>query len=175
VTFSGGEPLMQADFLLETLKACKDKGYHTAVDTSGFSSPENYLKIIPWTDLFLFDIKHMDDQMHFKYTGVSNVLIINNLKLILESGKDLFIRIPVIPGFNDNLDNLMALKQFLKDSDCENLKRISLLPYHKVGKAKYSRFKIPYRMNGTEPPTRERMNELKEFFAETGIKTKIGG
>ena len=175
VTFSGGEPLMQADFLLETLKACKAKGYHTAVDTSGFSSPENYLKIIPWTDLFLFDIKHMDDQMHFKYTGVSNVLIINNLKLILESGKDLFIRIPVIPGFNDNLDNLMALKQFLKDSDCENLKRISLLPYHKVGKAKYSRFKIPYRMNGTEPPTRERMNELKEFFADTGIKVKIGG
>ena len=175
VTFSGGEPLMQPDFLLETLKACKDKGYHTAVDTSGFSSPENYLKIIPWTDLFLFDIKHMDDQMHFKYTGVSNVLIINNLRLILESGKDLFIRIPVIPGFNDDLDNLMALKQFLKDSDCENLKRISLLPYHKVGKAKYSRFKIPYRMNGTEPPTRERMNELKEFFAETGIKTKIGG
>ncbi len=175
VTFSGGEPLMQADFLLESLKACKDKGYHTAIDTSGFSPCENYLKIIPWTDLFLFDIKHMDDQMHIKYTGVSNVLIINNLKLILERGKDVFIRIPVIPGFNDGEDNLKALKQLIMELKRDNLKRISLLPYHKIGKAKYTRFKIPYRMNGTKPPSRERMTELKEFFAETGIETRIGG
>jgi pyruvate formate lyase activating enzyme len=117
----------------------------------------------------------MGDILHTKYTGVSNVLILNNLKLILESGRDLFIRIPVIPGFNDDMDNFMALKRFLKDSKHENLKRISLLPYHKIGKAKYSRFKIPYRMNGIEPPSRERMNELKEFFSETGIKTRIGG
>jgi len=175
VTFSGGEPLMQADFLFETLKACKEKGYHTAVDTSGYSPAENYLKIIPWTDLFLFDLKHMDDQMHIKYTGVSNVLIINNMKLILGSGKDIFVRIPVIPGFNDSGENLNAFKQLILDLKRDNLKRISLLQYHRIGKAKYSRFKIPFRMEGTEPPSRERMNELKEFFSETGIETRIGG
>ncbi|MFH0843816.1 MAG: glycyl-radical enzyme activating protein [Bacteroidota bacterium] len=175
VTFSGGEPLIQADFLLETLKACKKKGYHTAVDTSGYSPAENYLKIIPWTDLFLFDLKHMDNQTHIKYTGVSNKLILNNLKLILESGKDLFIRIPVIPGFNDSAENLNAFKQFILDLKRDNLKKISLLPYHRIGKAKYSRFRIPYRMEGIETPSRGRMNELKEFFEETGVKTRIGG
>jgi len=175
VTFSGGEPLMQADFLLETLKACKGKDYHTAVDTSGYSPTQNFSNIIPWTDLFLFDIKHMDDSMHLKYTGVSNSLIFSNFKLILENGKDIFVRIPVIPGINDDPENLSALKQFLADSKCKNLRKISLLPYHKIGKAKYKKFSIPYRMNGTEPPSRERMNELKEYFTETGIRTKIGG
>jgi pyruvate formate lyase activating enzyme len=175
VTFSGGEPVMQNEFLFETLKACKANGYHTTVDTSGYSQNENYLKIIPWTDLFLFDIKHMDDSMHMKYTGVSNSLIFSNLKLILESGNDVFVRIPVIPGFNDDKENLASLKQFLADSKCKNLRKICLLPYHKIGKAKYKRFNIPYRMNDTEPPSRERMDELKEFFAETGIKVKIGG
>ncbi|OFY64629.1 MAG: hypothetical protein A2V64_13260 [Bacteroidetes bacterium RBG_13_43_22] len=175
VTFSGGEPVMQTDFLLETLKACKANGYHTAVDTSGYSQNENYLKIIPFTDLFLFDIKQMDDSMHLKYTGVSNSLILSNFKLILESERDVFVRIPVIPGINDDPGNISALKQFLAGSKRNNLRRISLLPYHKIGKAKYNKFNIPYRMNGIEPPSRQRMNELKEFFSETGIKVKIGG
>jgi pyruvate formate lyase activating enzyme len=175
VTFSGGEPMFQTDFLVEALKAGKEKGYHTAVDTSGYAPAESYIKIIPFTDLFLFDIKHMDDDMHIKYTGVSNSLIFNNLKLILESGKDTFVRIPVIPEYNDDQENLNSLKQFLKRLKCENFKRISLLPYHKTGKAKYNRFHIPYRMNDIEQPSRKWMNELKEYFSDIGIKVRIGG
>jgi pyruvate formate lyase activating enzyme len=175
VTFSGGEPMIQTDFLAEALKAGKENGYHTAVDTSGYAPAESYIKIIPFTDLFLFDIKHMDNAMHIKYTGVSNTLIFNNLKLILESGKDTFVRIPVIPDYNDDQENLNSLKQFLKGFKYENLKRISLLPYHKIGKAKYNRFHIPYRMNDIEQPSRKRMSELKEFFSDTGIKVQIGG
>jgi len=174
VTFSGGEPVYQTDFLAEALDAASKEGYHTAVDTSGYSSTEYYERIIPFTDLFLYDIKLMDESEHTRYTGVSNSLIMKNFRLILESGRDIFVRIPIIPGFNDDDKNLKAIKQLLADSKCANLKRISLLPYHKIGKAKYTRFGIPYRMNGTEPAPQERMDQLKDFFAETGIETKTG-
>jgi pyruvate formate lyase activating enzyme len=102
VTFSGGEPMLQPEFLLEALRKCKSAGYHTAVDTSGYSKAESYKSILPYTDLFLFDIKHLDDTKHFQYTGVSNDLILNNLQLLLDSGKDIWIRVPVIPGINDD-------------------------------------------------------------------------
>jgi len=174
VTFSGGEPLLQIQFLKETLKACKTKGYHTAVDTSGYSQPENFIKIIPFTDLFLFDIKHPDDTKHILYTGVSNKLI-SNFQLILDSRKDIMVRIPVIPNFNDDADSLNELKRFLLKSYTKNLKKICLLPYHRIGLSKYRKFKIPYRMNEVDQPSSGRMNELKKFFSETGIKVKIGG
>jgi pyruvate formate lyase activating enzyme len=175
VTFSGGEPMMQFEFLLEALKACKANGYHTAVDTSGFSTPENYKAVMPFTDLFLFDIKQLDNLKHLEYTGVENSGILDNLKMILKSGKDVMIRIPVIPGKNDDADNLSSARELLSGLKCENLKKICLLPFHKIGKSKYRKFGISYRMNDTEQPSPERMRELKEFFSETGIKVKIGG
>jgi pyruvate formate lyase activating enzyme len=175
VTFSGGEPMLQPDFLLEALKACKTNGYHTAIDTSGYSSPENFKSIIPFTDLFLFDIKHMDEARHIESTGVSNIGILDNYGLLLESGRDIMVRIPVIPGFNDDPDHLEKLKQFLLLTKTNSLKRINLLPFHRIGSSKYKRFNIPYRMGNVESPSRERMQELKEFFMETGIKVKIGG
>jgi pyruvate formate lyase activating enzyme len=175
VTFSGGEPMMQFDFLLEALKACKENGYNTAVDTSGYSSPENYKAVIPFTDIFLFDIKLTDDLKHFGYTGVSNIRILDNLRLILKGGKDVMVRIPVIPEINDDCVNLTSMRDLLASLKCENLKKISLLPFHRIGASKYKRFNIPYQMNDTEPPSPERMRELKEFFSETGIKVKIGG
>jgi pyruvate formate lyase activating enzyme len=175
VTFSGGEPMMQPYFLLETLKACKAEGYRTAVDTSGYASFENYLAILPYTDLFLFDIKHLDDSKHLQYTGVLNNGILENLRMILKSGKDVIIRIPVIPGRNDDQENLTETRKLIRSLKCENLRKISLLPFHKIGKSKYRKFNLPYRMNDTENPSQERMKELKEFFEETGIKVKIGG
>jgi len=175
VTFSGGEPMLQADFLLESLKACKANGYHTAVDTSGYASPESYIKIIPFTELFLFDIKHLDPSRHIEFTGVSNTGILDNLKLILSSGREVMVRIPVIPGKNDDPEHLTALRDLLSGLKCENLKKINLLPFHRIGKAKYRKFNLPYRMNDTEQPSPGRMKELKEFFGETGIKVKIGG
>lgn len=175
VTFSGGEPLMQYDFLLEALMACKAKGYHTAIDTSGYSSSANYRSIIPFTDLFLFDIKHLDDAKHFETTGVSNTLILENFKLLTQCGKDIMVRIPVIPGINDNRDYLERLKEFLIETKTGSVRSINLLPFHKIGASKYKRFNIPYRMQGIEPPDKEKMQSLKEFFIETGIKVKIGG
>jgi pyruvate formate lyase activating enzyme len=175
VTFSGGEPMLQPEFLEEALKACKESGFHTAVDTSGYSPARNFESILPYTDLFLFDIKHMDDAKHIEYTGVSNKLILDNYYMLLETGKEIMVRIPVIPGYNDDPEHLDKLRQFLSSSKTVSLKKISLLPYHRIGSSKYSRFGIPFRMKVTEPPSKERMQELKEYFADTGVKIKIGG
>jgi pyruvate formate lyase activating enzyme len=175
VTFSGGEPMLQFEFLLEVLKACKANGYHTAVDTSGYSTSGNFKSIIPFTDLFLFDLKHLCNEMHTKYTGVSNLGILDNYRILMGSGKDIMVRIPVIPGFNDDTDHLEKLKQFLITTKTESLKKINLLPFHKIGSSKYKRFGIPYRMENVEPPAKEKMQVYKELFRETGVKIKIGG
>jgi len=175
VTFSGGEPMLQTEFLLEALKACTEKGFHTAVDTSGYSSAENFRSIIPYTDLFLFDIKHLDESKHLESTGVSNYGILDNYRLLMKSGKDIMIRIPVIPGINDDPDYLLRLRQFITTTKTGSLKKINLLPFHKIGASKYKRFNIPYRMEGVEPPEKEKMQKMKDFFMETGIKVKIGG
>jgi pyruvate formate lyase activating enzyme len=175
ITFSGGEPMLQVEFLLEALKECKKNGYHTAVDTSGYSSADNYRSIIPFTDLFLFDIKHLDDVKHIESTGVSNTGIIENYRHLLESGKDIMVRIPVIPGFNDDTDHLERLKNFISSTKTASLKRINLLPFHKTGSSKYKKFNFPYLMEGIIPPDEEKMQKIKELFMETGIKVKIGG
>lgn len=175
ITFSGGEPMMQFEFLLEGLKAGKANGYHTAVDTSGYSSAENFRAIFHLTDTFLFDIKHLDDTRHIEYTGVSNTGILDNFRMILDSGKDVILRIPVIPGINDDLEHLEQLRKFVVGLKAENLKKISLLPFHRIGISKYRKFKMEYRMNDTKQPDTERMKGLKEFFSETGIQVKIGG
>jgi pyruvate formate lyase activating enzyme len=175
ITFSGGEPMLQSDFLLDALKACKTNGYHTAIDTSGYASSESFKSIIPYTDLFLFDIKHLAEVKHFESTGVSNTGILENYRLLLESGKDMMVRIPVIPGFNDDHDHLEKLRSFIILTKTDSLKRINLLPFHKTGSSKYKRSNMPYRMGNIESPSGERMRELKEFFMGTGIKVKIGG
>jgi pyruvate formate lyase activating enzyme len=175
ITFSGGEPMLQVEFLLEALKECKKNGYHTAVDTSGYSSADNCRSIIPFTDLFLFDIKHLDEVKHIESTGVSNTGIIENYRHLLESGKDIMVRIPVIPGFNDDTDHLERLKNFISSTKTASLKRINLLPFHKTGSSKYKKFNFPYLMEGIIPPDDEKMQKIKELFMETGIKVKIGG
>ena len=167
--------MLQFKFLLETLKLCAVNGYHTAVDTSGYSSVENYESIVPYTGLFLFDIKHLDDIIHTEYTGVSNSGILDNYRFLLESGKDLMLRIPIVPGFNDDPDHLGKLKQFIIKTKTNSLKRINLLPLHKIGSSKYKRFNLPYRMGNVKQPSPQRMEELKVFFSEVGVKVKIGG
>lgn len=175
VTFSGGEPLLQPDFLLEALKTFKANGYHTAVDTSGYASRENFRAIIPFTDLFLFDIKHLDDAKHIELTGVSNKLILDNYMMLLKEAKDIMLRIPVIPGINDDKSHMQRMKNFITGSETAALKKISLLPYHKIGSSKYQSFNRTYKMEGVEPPAKEEMRLLKEMFSETGVKVKIGG
>lgn len=175
VTFSGGEPMLQTQFLLEVLEECKMKEFHTAVDTSGYSSPENFKAVIPFTDLFLFDIKHLDEKKHIELTGVSNVSILENFRIIVNSGKDMMIRIPVIPGYNDDQLYFKRLRDFIAAIDSESIRKINLLPYHSIGSSKYKRFNIQNRMDNVEQPSAERMTELKYYFEKTGIKVKIGG
>ena len=175
VTFSGGEPLMQHLFLFEALTRFKEEGIHTAVDTSGQTDRPVLEKIISVTDLFLFDIKHMDPVRHKEHTGVSNEKILSNYKFILEMNKEVIVRIPVIPGYNDDIEHLDSIKKFLHDQGGENLLRIDLLPYHKIGSSKYRRFNLEYKMKGVEQPSDEKMNEVKAFFTNGGFKVKIGG
>ena len=133
------------------------------------------MSIMPFTDLFLYDIKHLDETKHIEYTGVSNIRILENYKMILASGPDVIVRIPVIPGFNDDEEHLSRLKQFIISTKTGALKRINILPFHKIGSSKYKRFKLPYRMENVEQPSSEKMNELKEFLFDTGVKVKVGG
>jgi pyruvate formate lyase activating enzyme len=175
VTFSGGEPLYQHEFLLEALRACKSAGYHTTVDTAGHSAASAYKAVIPFTDLFLFDLKHIEDPKHQELTGVSNRLIIDNFRMLCSSGTAIQIRIPVIPGYNDDEQNMSGIRKLI----CENINRntmgISLLPYHKTGSSKYGRFGIPNRLNGTDTPSAARMKGLRDFYSSTGLKVSIGG
>ena len=175
VTFSGGEPLLQAGFLKESLQLFKENGIHTAVDTAGYSDKSYIDSILPLTDLFLFDIKHLDPVKHKEYTGVSNEKIIENYRYILKKGGEVIVRIPVIPGFNDDDGQLEALREFLRSNNDSNIRRIDLLPYHKIGSSKYKRFKLDYKMNDADQPSTGRMMELKDFFTGTGFKVKIGG
>jgi len=175
VTFSGGEPLMQGKFLAEILAVLSDNGIHTTVDTSGQADRSVIDSILENTDLFLFDIKHLDPEVHMKYMGVSNTKILDNYRYIIEKGKKVFVRIPIIPGHNDDEMHLEKLLDFLQGFKGSSVSEIDLLPYHKIGMSKYRRFGMEFKMNGVERPSSERMNQLKDFFSSTGFKVKIGG
>jgi pyruvate formate lyase activating enzyme len=172
-TFSGGEPLMQSDFLQELLTTCNKSGIHTAVDTSGYSSADSLQNIINFPDLFLFDLKIMDDELHKTYTGVSNKKIHQNLKTIDEAGKKIFIRIPVVPGTTDSKENLIAARQLI--STLNNVLEIDLLPYHRAAESKYKKFSRENKLDSIVIPENGYMEEIKKIFTELNCKVKIGG
>ncbi len=136
VTFSGGECMLQIDFLAEILKVCKENGMHTAVDTAGHVPFERFERILPYTDLFLYDIKCIDSEKHQKYTGARNDLILENLKGLLATGKPIGVRIPIIPSFNDTEEEMQRIKAFLETG--QPPQKIELLPYHALGEHKYA-------------------------------------
>jgi len=172
VTFSGGEPLMQPDFLDELLKRCKEKQINTAVDTSGYASWETVNRISENADLFLYDIKLMDNIRHKKYTGVDNDIIINNLKLLARKHNNIVIRVPVVPGINDSSDDMLAIGEFVLTL---GIKSLNILPYHNTGMDKYRRLHLEYKIPETKPPSQERMGEIKDRLESLGLNIKIGG
>ncbi|SUY46091.1 glycyl-radical enzyme activating family protein [Clostridium putrefaciens] len=172
VTFSGGEPMLYKDFLNEVLKACKIRGIHTAIDTSGEAPFESFDEIKDNVDLFLYDIKIMDTRRHKKYTGVGNELILENLKRLSDSGANIFVRMPIIAGINDDDLNIDASVAYLSKL---NIIQVNLLPYHKMGMDKYKRLDIRYKLSGMEKPSDVRLEEIKDKFNKAGIKVKIGG
>ena len=163
VTFSGGECMVQIDSLTEILKMCKEKGIHTAVDTAGFAPFENFEKVLPYTDLFLYDIKIFDSAKHKKYTSVDNELILSNLKRLFEVGARIWIRIPIIPSVNDSVEEMQKIKDYL--DVCGSPEKIELLPYHPMGESKsYALGKSQYTF---DIPSSEKMKLLKEIFKQT--------
>ena len=173
VTFSGGEPLLQFEFLMETLQECKRREIHTCVDTTGHISQEKITQTAGFTDLFLYDLKHMDDDLHRKYTGVGNKLILENLQLLDEMEKEVRIRYPLIPDFNDDESNLLKMLAFLQK--LKHKPKVSVLPYHKIGSHKYHRFGLEYKMNGTKEPDKKQTEKVRQLFENAGFKTTVGG
>ena len=159
-TFSGGECMLEIDFLFEILKRCREEGIHTAVDPAGHIPFEYFEKILSYTDLFLYDIKCFDTRLHKKHIGVGNELILNNLKRLLKAECRVFVRIPIIPTVNDTVEEMLSIRDFL--DTCGAPEKIELLPYHAMGEHKYAQV-------GREAchfliPDGEKMNTLKKVF-----------
>ena len=160
VTFSGGECMLQTDFLLEILKKCKENGIHTAVDTAGYIPWDKFKKILPYTDLFLYDIKSMNDEIHKEYTGVTNTLILENQAKLLKINVDVWVRIPVIPGVNDTEEEMKKIKNFFDTKGYP--KKIELLPYHAMGEHKYA--SLGKSIEKFDVPDKEKIEKLKNII-----------
>jgi pyruvate formate lyase activating enzyme len=173
VTFSGGEPLMQPDFLHALARECKIRDIHTAVDTSGYAASEVVKKIVKYIDLFLYDLKIMDDTAHKTYAGVSNRIILENLKLLAEMKKEVVIRFPIVPGFTDAQENIDGMIRFL--NSLKTIQQVSLLAFNHLGNEKYKRLGMINRMEKVPVPTTERMDEIRRLFEKKGFRVTIGG
>ncbi len=173
VTLSGGEPLAQFEFVSDLLKKCKERDIHTCIDTSGFVRKSKFEAIAPYTDLFLYDIKHIDDNLHRKYTGVSNRIIIDNLKFLDSLNKEIWIRYPLIPGVNNDESDIFRFMAML--SELKYSHPISVLPYHKIGSHKYAKFGIENRSNGFDEPDEEEVRLAVNTFNNNGFKASVGG
>ena len=160
VTFSGGECMLQIEFLTKILKACKENGIHTAVDTAGHVPFEIFERIIPYTDLFLYDVKCFDSDKHRQYTGVENQLILKNLKSLLAKSTPVWIRIPIIPTVNDTEEELQRIKEYL--SSCGIPEKVELLPYHAMGEHKYAALRKE--VHPFSAPCEEKMEHLENIF-----------
>ncbi|MCC8079385.1 MAG: glycyl-radical enzyme activating protein [Oscillospiraceae bacterium] len=172
VTVSGGECLCQPEFVLQLLAECKKEDIHTAVDTTGYVSDKVIKKILPYTDLFLYDLKHMDSDIHKAVVGVPNELILENAKLIAANGGKLQIRIPVIPGFNESEAHFIKLGEFIADLGSA-VESVQLLPYHTYGEAKYRRlFREPPEFSAV-PPDDALMQSRKELLEQFGLTVTI--
>jgi len=174
VTFSGGEPLMQPDGLLQLLEASKMHGFHTCVDTSGYASWEQFDRILNLTDLFLFDLKNMDAELHKAYTGMDNSPILSNAEKLLEKGASVIFRIPVIPGINTTKSEVADMVRFLKERG-DKMTEVHLLPYHRIAENKYQRLKMEQHLADVAEPDELLMRHLKEEFKHTGLEVIVGG
>lgn len=172
VTFTGGEPILQSDFLQEMAQLFKNADLHLTLDTTGFASSEKFKSATELMDLVLFDLKHMNEEKHFQYTGVSNKPILRNLEYLVEIGKPVHIRYPMIPGVNDDLENLDEMSNYL--IQLEKIKRIHLLPYHKIAAGKYDKLAVENKMRGVIEPSENRVAEIKKYLENKGFDVVIG-
>jgi pyruvate formate lyase activating enzyme len=172
VTISGGEPLMQPEFLRQLLLASGNEGLHRTLDTCGYAGRSVVESIADHVELFLFDLKIMDEAQHREHTGASNKPILENLKVLVGRKKDVVIRFPVVPGITDTKQNVIALKELMHGL---SLSRIDLLPYHTLASQKYRKLERPNPAPGLAAPTDERVQELRQDFEQNGLEVRIGG
>jgi pyruvate formate lyase activating enzyme len=170
VTFSGGEPLYQPEFLKELLRECRNAGIHTCVDTTGYSPPSVIRDMVKDTNLFLYDLKIMDDTRHVEYTGVSNELSLSNLSLLVRKGAGIIIRFPVIPGHTDQKENIESVIEKLVDL---NLRELDLLRYHLAAGHKYCKLGKPLQINELSVPDVDTMHRIRQLFLAAGINARI--
>lgn len=174
ITLSGGECLNQPDFAVALLKACKEVGLSTAIESTGFANPQVIEKFLPYLDYYLMDIKHTDSNKHKEFTTQPNELILSNAKLIAEKlGSRLIIRVPVIPTFNDTENEIRNIAAFA--ASLPNVREIHLLPYHRMGKDKYDGLGRPYLMGDIPSPTNEKMQSLIKVAESYGLTAQLGG
>jgi len=172
VTLSGGEALMQLDFATEILKNCKRKGLSTAIETCGFYAFNVLKKVIDNLDYIFYDIKHMDNEKHRQFTGVGNKIILDNLLRLQNYQVNINVRIPVLPGINDDIKNITATAKMI--ATLPKVKFIELLPYHRFGIHKYNELDRAYTLNEMMPPDKKDLYRLKKIFDNFHLNCKIG-
>lgn len=170
LTLSGGEPLMQPDFALSLLERAKAAGLHTAIETTGLAPYPVISRLTPYTDLWLYDIKHHDGAAHRTGTGVDNAQILENLKALAASGADVVARIPVIPGFNDSLNDAGALASLLVNA---GIARADILPFHQMGEKKYQTLGVAYALAGEKPLRTEALAPYRAELLSRGIDARM--
>ena len=173
VTLSGGDPAVQSAFAEALLDGCRARGLRTAVDTAGFTTNGTLDRLASKTDLILFDLKLMDDARHREFTGVSNVLILNNLERLAAAGPEIWVRVPLVRGVNDGDDNIRRTIAFL--ASLRTIRRIGLLPYHSGGLDKAGRIGKGSHFRKFEPPSEERLAAIEAAFREAGFEVRRGG
>ena len=174
VTISGGEPLLHHQYLIKLLDACGEEGIHRCIDTSGFANSKVLLEVASKSEHFLYDLKMMDDKKHKEWTGVSNKNILENLKILAETGTPINIRIPLIKGVNDDEKNIHDSAKFIAALNGKSLV-VNILPFHNIAEKKYEKLGIQYNKGNMDEPEIKRQNEILEIFKSYGIKCEIGG
>jgi len=173
MTLSGGEPLLQAEFAAALLRACRAADLHTALDTCGFAPRETLLGLAPWVDLFLYDLKAWDDTVHRRHTGVSNTAILENLAALAATHDDIWVRVPVIPGINDEAADWETAANFL--ASLPGVRQVNLLPYHALGTHKAVHGTAAAAPGDVAPADPMRLESLVRIFRAAGLRTRIGG
>lgn len=170
ITASGGEPLIQSDFIKELFKRCKEEGIHTALDTSGCVNIEKAKEVINYTDLVLLDIKSFDAIKYKNLTGVALKPTIEFAKYLSGINKPMWVRYVLVPGLTDDIKDIKELAKFL--SSLKNVERVEILPFHKMGEYKWEELGYEYKLKDTEPPTKEKIEEVKTIFKKYNLDVK---
>lgn len=174
VTASGGEATLQKEFVTEWFKACKEQGIHTCLDTNGFVRhyDEALDALLEQTDLVMLDIKHMNDDVHIPLTHVSNKYCLEFARYLVQKNKTIWIRYVVVPGWSDDDEGAHALGKFIRDEMQGKVEKVEMLPYHELGKHKWTAMGEKYELDGVHPPKKEVMEHLKEILVSYGINAK---